>query len=185
MTDLDNLKRKWQQIEIPVDTGDIAARNHADREALRPIKERIIRRFYRITACCVLALILSAEFFKEIESPLWFCIIYLCYFVFAGACNFILIHRIKKTDIYTLPTIDAINAVTGFMRTRNRFRAALICCAVPLLAMMFIFIYHGDEPISLIGGIAGGIAGILIGIIINRRINKEFRLMKERLGAAE
>lgn len=182
MNDLDNLKRKWQKIDIPADSDILPPRQNGSHEVPRSIKERLLRRLYRLMAGIALGIAIAPQFISTFDSPLWFNICYIAYFLLAAVFNFILISKLRKTDFATTTTVDAIAFVKKFITLRNRFRMILICCAVPLISMLLFVLDHENDPMVLVSGIIGTALGTYIGLLTNRRFRKELDLLRDYLG---
>ena len=82
MKDIDELKRKWREIDIPAPdapSGDGKIR----REVPRSIKNRILRMQKRMLLIGILACMSAPSLLKIIELPRWFLTFYIGYFILA------------------------------------------------------------------------------------------------------
>ena len=181
MKDIDELKRKWREIDIPTPdapSGDGKIR----REVPRSIKNRILRMQKRMLLIGILACMSAPSLLKIIELPRWFLTFYIGYFILAVIFNFIQIRMLNRVDFPTATTVEAISFVKRFSIVRARCRTILICLAVPLLITMVCLLDHEEEPALLFSAIGGCVIGAIIGIIINNKFKKNIALMRRHLG---
>jgi len=181
MNDFDDLKRKWKSIDIPNGNGNASDKAHIRGNTHLTIRERIVKRLKRMISVSMCGILTTPIFSRELNAPAWFITLFILYFVAAAAMNGYLIHTLKRFNFATATTIEAIDFVTGFARLRNRMRTTLICCAVPLLALMLWVIDHGNEPMLLLSAAIGGVIGGILGLLINRRFKQELHLMQRTL----
>lgn len=181
MKDIDELKRKWREIDIPAPNASIGDGN-IRRTIPHSIKDRICRMNRRMLLVGTGGLLVVPSLEKAFDAPLWFMIFYGCYFLLAIAFNLIQLRMLRKTDLSTLTTVEAIAFLKRFSTTRSRFRTIMICLAVPLLVSLLCLIYHKNEPTMLLAAIVGGMMGALLGLRINNRFKKNIAMMRKFLG---
>lgn len=184
MKDIDELKRKWREIEIPAPdapTGDGKIR----REIPRSIKERICRMQRRMLLIAALGLLSAPTMAKALETPLWFLLCFCGYFLLAALFNLYQIRMLNHMDFSSATTIEAIEFVNRFTIVRARCRTILICMAVPLLITMICLIENENEPEILLGALGGCVIGAVFGILINNKFKHNIALMRKYLGVEE
>ena len=184
MKDIDELKRKWQDITPPQKPAEYekACNIPSTGKAPRSIKERLMSRLRRMYLAIVGGLMLLPSLGHEFDPPVAFQAFYIVYFLLGAVFNLIQISSLRKADFATMTTIDAIEFVTRFTRRRKQFRLTLIICGAILLTSFFLMALHLDDPWLLAGMAFGAASGLIIGLHINRRFNADLRLLRSYLG---
>lgn len=184
MKDIDELKRKWREIEIPAPDAS-AGKGNFRREIPRSLKERICRMLQRMLLLAAIGLLTAPSFSKNFDAPLWFTICFIGYFTLAAMFNLYQLRMLKHADFSTATTVEAIEFVRRFSITRARCKTILICLAIPLVVIIICMIDHESEPVSLLGVLVGCVIGSIIGLIINRKFKKNIALMLKYLEGVE
>lgn len=181
MNSIDELKRKWTDIDIKADATTPRLNPSAGRIP-RSIKQRLISRLWRMIAVVIAGLILTPYLCKLLEAPLWFACVYAGFFLTAGLMNYTLITKLNRFDFATATAVEAIRFVTGFTRLRNIFRCVLMTAAAVIIFCL-IFVTNADsDPNLIIAIVCGAAIGLLIGLRINSRFKNDLALLKEWLG---
>lgn len=183
MQHIDELKAKWQAIDLAPDSDRTSASLKIPRFATLRINHylRVILIF------CIIGLCVSAELFRLIDAATWFRVYYCVFFEICMIEALILRRKLWQLTPAKITVVQAIRGVERFSILRNRFKILNICIAIPLLTAMFIYIFNDTSEYSYgfrIGGIAGGIVGLAVGVRLDLQCRRDLRLMREYLGTA-
>lgn len=183
MQHIEDLKAKWQAIDLAPDAGKTATPLRVPRHATLRINH-----YLRTTLIlCILGLCLSGEFFNILNPAVWFRIYYCSFFAIGIIEMLVLRRKLWQLTPESITVVQAIRGVEKFSILRNRFKILNICIAIPLLTAMFIYIFNDISENSYgfrVGGIVGGIAGLALGLWLDYRCRRDLRLMREYLGTA-
>lgn len=183
MQHIEDLKAKWQAIDLAPDAGKTATPLRVPRHATLRINH-----YLRTTLIlCILGLCLSGEFFNILNPAVWFRIYYCSFFAIGIIEMLVLRRKLWQLTPESITVVQAIRGVEQFSILRNRFKILNICIAIPLLTAMFIYIFNDISENSYgfrVGGIVGGIVGLALGLWLDYRCRRDLRLMREYLGTA-
>lgn len=196
MNNIDDLKQIWQKLEVatpnspladtsnnsPYKNSTASAKKYTDLEVPRSVKQRLISRLKRMMIVCIFGVLMLPSLCVNFNTPLWFNICWIAFFVLVASANFSLIRALHHADFATLTTVEAIKFVKNFIRRRQQLR--IICCilGVALVLTLIVVIGAHDEPTLLYGCGAGAIIGLIIGLKINSHFNSDLKLLKKFLG---
>jgi|GEM_PF-3870027 len=189
--DIEDIKRKWRNIDNLKPTAADAQgphnatspkKNGFQPEMPHSIKQRLIARLRRMLLLVAIGVITAPGMIHGMELPMWFGILWIVYFVFAAVFILLQTNFLKKTDFTAITTVEAIRAITTFVRRKQLIRLFMSVFAVALIALLVSFIIGENDPyiFAVIG--AAAVAGLAIGLAINARMNADVRLMKKYLG---
>ena len=202
MTNIDDLKRTWRQINVEApqitDSGrkNSDSRDSDDRiksykrlllesESVPTVKQRLISRLKRPTFAAGACLASIALLIRDFDIPLWFIVIYCAFVVAAMALTLYQIRLLKNTNFATMTTVEAISFIRRFTIMRQRCKAALLSMGIPIVVVLMWLLDSHKEPALLIGGIAGAVIGAALGFYMNHRFKKDLRLIEDTLGKIE
>ncbi len=181
MNSIDELKRKWTDIDINADASTPRL-NPSEGRIPRSIKQRLISRLWRMIVVVIVGLLITPNLCKLLETPAWFACVYAGFSIAAGLMNYTLISKLNRFDFATSTAVDAIRFVTGFTRLRNIFRCVLMAAAAVIILCMIFVTKADSDPYLIIAIVCGAAIGVLIGLRINSRFKNDLALLKKWLG---
>ena len=95
MNSIDELKRKWTDIDINADASTPRL-NPSEGRIPRSIKQRLISRLWRMIVVVIVGLLITPNLCKLLETPAWFACVYAGFFIAAGLMNYTLISKLNR-----------------------------------------------------------------------------------------
>lgn len=175
--DLDDLKDKWQKLEVRADRLEEDNRRLAAelaRGRVQSVKTKLVRH-YRIAFCqCFMLPLFAPTLIVVLDFAPWVAWVYGIFGIVMAVLNGLFARSIEKTDIISLPVAEALKEAVR-MRTRHRRlrTAGIIMCIVVISSMFGQVIGVDDGSFFYDGMVSGMIIGLVIGIPLG--LVKEFR----------
>ena len=177
MTNIDDLKRTWRQINVEApqitDSGrkNSDSRDSDDRiksykrlllesESVPTVKQRLISRLKRPIFAAGACLASIALLIRDFDIPLWFIVIYCAFVVAAMALTLYQIRLLKNTNFATMTTVEAISFIRRFTIMRQRCKAALLSMGIPIVVVLMWLLDSFKKDLRLIEDTLGKIEEI-------------------------
>lgn len=178
---LESLKDKWQKTNKPgrqqQDNVQRMANELSRIERGRCAAARLSARYLRLGVIAFLVPLMLIPISEHIRLGLWFIWIYSLTMVVLGVMNLFVSHKIHKTDVFSMPVVEAAAAVMRLRRLTLRMRMAGIIIALPALTMIFTELNADPDRNVIWGAIIGAVVGVVIAVVMNIQIMRRFREM--------
>lgn len=175
--DLDDLKDKWQKLEVRADRLEEDNRRLAAelaRGRVQSVKTKLVRHYRIAFYQCFMLPVFAPTLVVVLDFAPWVAWVYGIFGLVMAVLNGLFARSIEKTDIISLPVAEALKEAIR-MRTRHRRlrTAGIIMCIVVISSMFGQVIGVDDGSFFFDGMVSGMIIGLVIGIPLG--LVKEFR----------
>lgn len=119
--------------------------------------------------------------FPILDLPNWIALSYAAVMVMLGIFNCYIYNMIRKINLATMTTKEALEQVIKLDKRRQQLRVVGCIIAAILMILFFRELWLRDEPSGIVGGAVGGIIGAIVGIKKEREIRAMIRSMQADL----
>lgn len=178
MTTIDNIRNKWNSLDPGAACSPGRTRwtesSLSKLEKSQSASSRLSVRYLRYGIISFFVPIVLIPLGKVTAlSPLlvW---TYILTLVFVGVVKIYISRRIARCNVYSMPVVDAANAVIALRRLVFRLNLTCTVLSIPALIMLFMLFAEQSDKGMLIGGIVGIIIGLAFGYFHCRYLRRTF-----------
>lgn len=183
---IDELKNSWKNIELRVanleEENRRLARKLRDNAAIS-YRRNLSRRYLMAIIACIVSPFSLIGINEQYPVPMSLTLCYIAFFVVMAFSMGYSLYLLCATDYISMPTKEAMIAVTRLEILRKRHNLIGYALAIPLLAYMFYYFYQCGETNMMIGAIVGLVVGFIIGTCIERKTRRIIRQLRDTLAS--
>lgn len=182
--DLDELKNKWQSINIRTEALEQDTKRLASNLASGRVtnaKAELVKYYHSsgIYGLCLPAL--APMIVIILQFPIWIAIVYALMGVVMTILNFRFAHYISKYDFINQPVVTAMAATMRLRSRQRKIRLVGIVLGLIVLSSMASEMFGPDDDMLIIGMLCGLAIGIPIAVYKDRRAMRLSKRMQEEL----
>lgn len=183
--DIDQLKHKWNDIELPDSAAERRVKEMERRVSANKVptlRDKLYRLFIRMVAVSFFGILTLVPFTSD--SP-GLVIAASAFFVVMGLANFYQALAVRRIDIGHISVREALEKVYKVEKRKMLSRTFGITCAIPLLFFMVMTFSDIYGSWALYGCMVGIMIGGCLGLLINHHATMLLQEMKSQLKKAE
>ena len=178
---IDNIKDKWHSLETPsLSEGSPEDFQKVQRTAIERGKTayaRMSARFMRLGIIAFAVAVAAIPACQELGLSGWSISLYVVTMLLLGTLKIAVSRRMRKTDVFSLPVVEAATELIRIRRFSARMRMAGFVVALPALSVLFMEFAQSSDRGMIYGAVAGAAAGVVIAIVSGIQIRRNFRKM--------
>ena len=182
--DLDELRNKWQNINLRVDRLDNDTRRIASELAsgrVRTAQTKLANFHYRTALVGLCLPVLAPMIVTVMHFALWVAVIYAAMGIILAILNFLFARKIARSDYMSMPVVSALTQAVDIRKRQKQLQAVGITLGIIVIFSLFTQALDPSSKIILFGMLVGLGVGIPIGLIKYRRAIALARQLQDEL----
>lgn len=179
---LDDLRAQWRELDSRVDrlAERVDTLGGAPRGRTASLQKQLKLR-YMLMACIALTLPGFGYMLYSLGLPLFVVVLYGIGGIIMGIANLWMARQFGNTDLYSLPTVEALRRASRLIEWQVRGRRIGYVFAAVILTPMFYEFIHIRDYWTLGGATVGLILGLILGECKHRHLHKLSRRWRDTI----
>lgn len=147
--DLDELKSKWQKINVsPERIDNVRIVSEIARGKVESAQKKLANYFFRNVALACLVIALAPFLVNPELFEIWVGVLYAAFGLVVGVLSLVMAIHISRSNYISLPVVEAVAKVARVTRSMGRLQAFDLVLGAALIATMFAQAFdHSDRDI--------------------------------------